>query len=49
MIKWVSHPFAFACPGNASKPLLISIFYIPNAGMNTRNPTPAERFKAKGL
>ena len=49
MIKWVSQPFALDCPGRVSNPFPKSMPNSPNAGINTRNPNPAERFKSKGL
>ena len=48
-MKWVSHPLGVVRPGNASKPLAKSIPNNPNAGIKTRNPTPADLFKEKGL
>jgi hypothetical protein len=46
-MKWVSHPL-FVLP-QSIKPCPKSIPNNPNAGINTRNPTPAERLKSNGL
>jgi hypothetical protein len=40
---------SFCLSYNASKPWPKSIPNNPNAGINTRNPTPAERLNANGL
>ena len=49
MIKCVCHPLFTVSPGIASKPWAKSIPNNPNAGINTRNPTPAERCSVNGL
>jgi len=49
MIKCVCQPLLTVSPGIASNPCAKSIPNKPKAGMNTRNPTPAERCNLNGL
>jgi hypothetical protein len=42
------HPFGLICPGRASKPWPKSIPNNPNAGINTRNPTPQSDLNQMG-